>query len=221
MGVPVEELIKLPFFAGLQRATVEEIAAIAMRCEYASGEVIALEGDPCRAVHFIAKGLLRMHQTSPEGRDYVLAHLRAGDCPDLGAALDGAGNLATLEALGRTVLYAIPCDRFLALMRRYAELSFAVAAYLASQLRRVSQVARDLALYTVRARLARFLLTHAEENPAQHRWTQEMIAAQIGTIRDVVGRSLRAFAEEGLIRRERGRLVIIDREGLQREAGLR
>jgi len=37
-------------------------------------------------------------------------------------------------------------------------------------------------------------------------------------VRDVVGRTLRAFADDGLIRRERGRLVVIDQAGLEREA---
>ena len=53
---------------------------------------------------------------------------------------------------------------------------------------------------------------------APQRWTQDMIAARIGTVRDVVGRLLRSFASEGLIRRERGRLVIVDREALEKEA---
>ena len=219
MGVTVGELSKLSFFAGLGSHVLQEIAPVASQREYAPGEVIIFEGDPCQAVHFVAKGLVRMHQLSPEGRDYVLAHLTVGECPDLGPALDGAGNLATLEALGETTLYAIPRDHFLGLMRQHAALSLAAATYLASEVRRVSMLARDLALHTVRARLARFLLTHAEGNPAQHRWTQEMIAAHIGTIRDVVGRSLRAFVEEGLIRRERGRLVVVDQEALRREAG--
>jgi len=148
-----------------------------------------------------------------------VAHLTTGECPDLGPALDGGGNLATLEALTQSTLYAVPRERFLGLMYQDEGLSLAAATYLASEVRRVSMLARDLALHTVRARLARFLLTHAEGNPAQHRWTQEMIAAHIGTIRDVVGRSLRAFVEEGLIRRERGRLVVVDHEALRREAG--
>jgi hypothetical protein len=37
-------------------------------------------------------------------------------------------------------------------------------------------------------------------------------------VRDVVGRTLRGFAREGLIRRSRGRLVVADREALEREA---
>jgi hypothetical protein len=76
----------------------------------------------------------------------------------------------------------------------------------------------DLALHTARTQLARFLLTQAEEGQPRRSWTQEEIAAQIGTVREVVGRTLRAFAAAGLIRRERGRLVVMDRVGLEREA---
>jgi CRP/FNR family transcriptional regulator len=81
-------------------------------------------------------------------------------------------------------------------------------------------------LHTVRTRLARFLLTHASAEVSEvgegtqppKRWTQEELAAQIGTVRDVVGRALRTFADDGLIRRERGRLVVVDRARLERAA---
>jgi len=36
----------------------------------------------------------------------------------------------------------------------------------------------------------------------------------------VVGRTLRALVDEGLLRRERGRLVIVDRPALERIAAL-
>jgi DNA-binding GntR family transcriptional regulator len=58
----------------------------------------------------------------------------------------------------------------------------------------------------------------AEDRQPPRRWTQEEIATHIGTVRDVVGRVLRSFAAEGLIRRERGRLVVMDRAGLERAA---
>jgi CRP/FNR family transcriptional regulator len=51
-----------------------------------------------------------------------------------------------------------------------------------------------------------------------HRWTQEEIAAQIGTVREVVARTLRAFADAGLLRMERHRIVLLDRAGLEAEA---
>ncbi|MCX7681175.1 MAG: helix-turn-helix domain-containing protein [Anaerolineae bacterium] len=76
----------------------------------------------------------------------------------------------------------------------------------------------------MRGRLARFLLEHVEEGKGKpeavsRRWTQEEIAAQIGTVREVVGRTLRAFARAGLLKVERHRIVLLDREGLEEEAG--
>jgi CRP/FNR family transcriptional regulator len=77
----------------------------------------------------------------------------------------------------------------------------------------------------VRTRLARFLLSHVSDHiqegePTNHArlWTQQEIASHIGSVRDVVGRTLRSFARAGWVRRERGRLVVTDREGLEREA---
>jgi CRP/FNR family cyclic AMP-dependent transcriptional regulator len=97
-------------------------------------------------------------------------------------------------------------------------LSVSVARQLAAEVRRLSAMAKELALHPVSSRLARFLLSNAEEDYPRRLWTQDAIAANIGTVRDVVGRLLRAFAEEGLIRRERGRMVVVDRAGLERKA---
>jgi hypothetical protein len=44
------------------------------------------------------------------------------------------------------------------------------------------------------------------------------MAMHIGTVRDVVGRVVWSFAADGPIRCERGRLVVMDWVGLEREA---
>jgi CRP-like cAMP-binding protein len=106
-------------------------------------------------------------------------------------------------------------------MRDHRQVALAVSAHLAAEVRRLSDMVEDLALHTVRTRLARFLLTSAEGTPmAQRQWTQEEIALQIGTVREMVGRTLRAFSAEGLIRRQRGQIVVVNREGLAREGAM-
>jgi CRP/FNR family transcriptional regulator len=75
----------------------------------------------------------------------------------------------------------------------------------------------DLSLRSVRGRLARFLLERAEEGEVEREWTQDEIAARLGTVRDVVGRNLRALADAGLIEIRRQRIVLLDREGLEAE----
>ena len=84
-----------------------------------------------------------------------------------------------------------------------------------------SDWAEEVAVNTVRAHLARFLLSQAADGRRPSRpWTQQEVAVHIGTGRDVVGETLRSLAREGLIRRERGRLVVTDVERLRREAVL-
>ena len=91
---------------------------------------------------------------------------------------------------------------------------------LAREARQLAETARGLALDPVRKRLAAFLLQSAEHSPPYQRWTQDLIAAHIGSVRDVVGRVLRDMVREGILSRERGQLVILDRGRLEKEAGI-
>ena len=70
----------------------------------------------------------------------------------------------------------------------------------------------------MRGRLARFLLQQADERQITQRWTQDEIAAHLGTVRDMVGRSLRSLTDAGMIRLDRGRIVLLDRDALEIEA---
>jgi CRP-like cAMP-binding protein len=198
------------------RAALREAPAAVHR--HPAGRLLLLEGDPCDEVHLVAEGLLRVRHLTPEGREHVVSYLGPGRLLNLVPALDDGAVLGTVDALTDATTYAIPCALFREWIAQDAGLAAAVARYLAGELRRIDTMLADMALHTVRARLARFLLVHAESNPAHHRWTQATIAANIGTVRDVVGRLLREMRQDGIIRRERGRLVIVDREALEREA---
>ncbi|NTV63672.1 MAG: winged helix-turn-helix domain-containing protein, partial [Oscillochloris sp.] len=65
---------------------------------------------------------------------------------------------------------------------------------------------------TVRARLARQLLAEAAEGTAD--LTQQELAERAGTVREIAGRALRRLAEDGLVRLERGRVIVLDPIGL-------
>lgn len=218
MASTVEVLSQLPFFAGLGEDDLLEIAPHIHERTFSPGQVVMLEGEPCQAVYFVVQGVVRIYRLSLEGREQVLAYLGPGESFNLVPVLDGRPNLATVDALTEVALYTIPCQRFHQIMRDHHEVALAVLERMAAEVRRLSDMVEGLALHTVRTRLARFLLNQAEGTQPPRRWTQEEIAARIGTVRDVVGRTLRAFADDGLIRRQRGRIVVVDQEGLEREA---
>jgi CRP/FNR family cyclic AMP-dependent transcriptional regulator len=218
MVAAIQTLSKLPFFSRLGNDVLSEIAPYIQERTFSPGQTVILEGESCQAVYFVVQGVVRTGRLSPEGREHVLAYLGPGEPFNLVPAFDGGPNLAAVDAVTDTRLYTIPCEHFRRVMRDHPKVALAVMEHLAAEVRRLSDMVEDLALHTVRTRLARFLLAQADGTQPPTRWTQEEIAAQIGTVRDVVGRTLRTFADDGLIRRERGRLVVMDRAKLEREA---
>ena len=63
--------------------------------------------------------------------------------------------------------------------------------------------------------VAQFLLSQAQaREDVPVRWTHSEIAARIGTVREVVSRTLRDFVRDELIRVERHRITVLDPEAL-------
>jgi len=219
----VEETIQglrcIPLLAGLSDEALARVARVAVRRVRAPGETILVEGERCQAAYFIASGQVRVYRLSPGGREQVLTQLGPGQTFNTVPPFQPQSvNHATVQALGEVTLYAISCDDFRRVVGECPELALAILQDFANRLDHLTNLVEDLSLRTVRGRLARFLLEQAEAGQVAHRWTQDEIASHLGTVRDMVGRTLRAFAAAGLVRMDRQRIVLLDREGLEAEA---
>jgi CRP/FNR family cyclic AMP-dependent transcriptional regulator len=214
-----DALRRVSLFAGLSDDALARVASAVYARTYAPGEIVIFEADPCQAAYFVAEGQVRVYRLSPGGREQVLTRLGPGQTFNTVPPFQPHGvNHATVEALTPVTLYAIACQDFRRLVGQCAELALAILQDFAGRLDHLTNLVEDLSLRTVRGRLARFLLEHADAGQVTRRWTQEEIAAHLGTVRDMVGRTLRAFADAGLVRLDRQRIVLLDREGLEVEA---
>jgi CRP/FNR family cyclic AMP-dependent transcriptional regulator len=212
-------LRRIPLLADLSDDALARVAGAALARTYKPGEVIIFEGDPCRAAYFVAKGQVRVYRLSAAGREQVLARLGPGQAFNTVPPFQPDGvNHATVEALGTVTVYAVSSDDLRHLVGQSPELALALLQDFASRLDHLTNLVEDLSLRTVRGRLARFLLENADEGKTTRRWTQDEIAAHLGTVRDMVGRTMRAFADAGLVRMDRQRIVLLDRDGLEAEA---
>jgi CRP/FNR family cyclic AMP-dependent transcriptional regulator len=219
METTVQALRRVPLFADLSDETLSCVASVVIRRTYAPGETIIFEGDPCQAAYFIAEGQVCVYRLSPAGREQVLVRLGSGQAFNTVPPFKPHGvNHATVEPLTPVILYAITRKDFHRLVDECPEVALALLRDFAGRLDHLTNLVEDLSLRTVRGRLARFLLEHAEAGGVTQRWTQEEIATQLGTVRDMVGRTLRAFADAGLVRIERQRIILLDRDGLEAEA---
>ncbi|MBE9470841.1 MAG: Crp/Fnr family transcriptional regulator [Chloroflexi bacterium] len=227
METTAQALRRISLFNGLSDSALARVADAAIRRTYTPGEIIIIEGDPCQAAYFVAQGQVRIYRLSPGGREQVLVQLGPGQAFNTVPPFKPHGvNHANVEALTPVTLYAIPCNNLHRLVGQCPEMALALLRDFAGRLDHLANLVEDLSLRTVRGRLARFLLEHAstdlsgtaEADAVTQRWTQEEIAVHLGTVRDMVGRTLRAFADAGLVRMDRQRLVLLDREGLEAEA---
>jgi CRP/FNR family transcriptional regulator len=215
----VQALRRIPLFADLSDDVLAGVAGVVRARTYEPGGVIIFEGDPCLAAYFIAAGQVRVYRLSPEGREQVLARLGPGQAFNTVPPFQTAGvNHATVGALTPVTAYVVAADDLRRLVGQFPEVALVLLQDFADRLDHLTDLVEDLALRTVRGRLARFLLEHVNEREAVRRWTQDEIAAHLGTVRDMVGRTLRAFAAAGLVRMDRQRIVLLDRVGLETEA---
>ena len=219
MRTDAEVLRRIALFADLPEETLLRAARVAIYRTFAPEETIILEGDPCRAAYFVAEGDVRILRTSPDGREQVLVQLGPGRSFNTVPPFQPRPtNHATAQAVDQAALFAIATEDFCRLVTTSPNLARALLQDFADRLDHLTDLVEDLSLRTVRGRLARFLLQQAEADAVTRQWTQAEIAAQLGTVREMIGRTLRSFADADLIRMDRQRIELLDREGLEATA---
>lgn len=214
--IKTEMLRNIKLFAELSKTTLGRIADVALERTYVPDETIFIQDEVCNAAYFIIAGEVRIYRISPEGREQVLVTLVPGQAFNIVPTfLPQDRNRANAIAITDVRLYNIRKTDFLRLLRECSDLSLPILRDFAGRLSHLTDLVEDLALRSVQGRLARFLLEQVEDTTATRRWTQNEIAAHLGTVRDMIGRALRVFTNSELITIARGRIVVLNREGLQ------
>lgn len=211
----------LPFLQSLDESALAKVSRLAQKRTYAPRQIIVLQGEPCRSIGFIVEGWVRVSTVSLEGREQVMMRLGPGEAFCLVAALDDEPSPATVEAFTGVTVYTFRKDDFLRIVQQHPRVALAVLRNLAVKVRHFMALVEDLSLRTVEQRLAKLLLRLATEKDLVHRrMTQKEMAAELGTVREVVARRLRRLEEEKAIRFDRHRIVILDRAALEAKASI-
>jgi CRP-like cAMP-binding protein len=187
-----------------------------LRKTISKGEQFLWEGDEVENVYFIIRGYAKIYHFSEEGREQILAVLKAGQFVNTVSALQlEQGNHANGMAMTEMELGVLDMADFMTAIRDYSDFGLLLLHDSADKLDHLTELVEELSLFSTRQRLIRFLLKTGREGQSIQGWTQEEIASQVGTVRDVVSRLLGFFTREGYIRVERQRIIVLDEERLQ------
>jgi len=216
MPIPLELLKSIPYFSGLSPEELEAVRQVVFEKTAERGEVILLEGEPAQALFLVASGAVKMFKTSPEGKEQILNIVRPGESFNDVPLFDDGPNLASAQAMVPVVLYGIKKAELKAILKQHPEVTLNIIRALAQQVRQLVSLVEDLSFRHVLSRVAKILLEYASDGTGPRpRLTQQEIAAMAGTAREVVGRSLKTLEEEKLIKLERHRIVITNRQALE------
>jgi len=217
MAVQLEFLRSILYFSELSLAELESIRKLVFEKTADRAEVVLLEDESAANLYFVASGAVKVFKTSAEGKEQILSIVRPGESFNDVPVFDGGPNPASARTMGPVLLYGIRKNDMEAVLRDHPQIALNVIKVLARRVRHLVSLVEDLSFRHVISRVAKILLEHVGgEMGRGPRLTQQEMAAMAGTAREVVGRSLKALEEEGAIKLDRHRIIITDKEALQK-----
>jgi CRP/FNR family transcriptional regulator len=220
MVVEASFLHESPYFSNLNGEELNLIQRLVFEKVFERGDLITLEGESAEVLYFVFSGAVKIFKTSSDGKEQIFSITRPGGSFNDVPIFDGAPNPFSAGAMGPVVIYGIEKREFYKILRDHYQVALNVINVLASRVRHLISLVEDLSFRSVIRRVAKILLEYAGDatGPIQ-RLTQQEMAALAGTAREVVARSLKALESRGILRIDRHRIVIIDREALKGIAG--
>lgn len=199
------------YFDDLSEIILRDIAEHMHLREYQRGDVLFWEGDPCDGLHIIEQGSAKIFTLSPQGRQYIIRMLQEGDTFAEVPAFDEGTNPVNVGALELCRVWVINREKLHELVLSHPVFAQKALNNFGKMLRGMVRMASEMAFYQVTHRLARLIAELPGEKSAPA-WTQEQLAARLGTVREVVARSIKELERSGAIKMEERRILIADQE---------
>jgi CRP/FNR family transcriptional regulator len=206
-------LALFPVFGSISREALEQVLASAQVRKLKAGSALFSAGNPCSGFPMLLSGTVRVTKSAPTGREVQLYRVRPGEACImstgclLGDVEYGASGIAESDV---TVL-ALPPRLFSEMMAREESFRRWVFSLFSERLCGMMELIEAVAFQRLDRRLALHL---AGSGPVLH-VSQQKLADDLGTVREIVGRVLRSFEDRGLVELGRNQIKVLDAAALR------
>lgn len=214
-----DDVKKLSYWDSLS----EEEKAVLMRGttgrSYQKNEYIHGFSDACLGMVYVCRGSIRVYTTSEEGREVTLFHISEGECCIMSAScvITGISLDVQLLAEEETEIMAVHSGTIQKLMDSNIYVKCFAYELAVKRFSSVVWVMQEILFARFDVRMARFLLSVYEKTGKLNiQMTQEAIAIEVNSAREVVARMLKQFASDNLIELKRGTIVLKNIDGLKK-----
>ncbi len=219
-----EEVQQIPHLGSLRIEDAERLLDEIVVRAYQPREMVASEGTPSRGMYYVVKGRARLFRTAPEGREQIMRLLQAGDTFGEVAIFDEGPTPASVETLEASEVAMIPSATFRRLVDTHPEVARDLLQHFSRRLRSFTELIEQMGLQTVQQRVARYIYMTAREEGTEtpeglvvpRSITLYDMAALVGSVREVVSRTLHTLETDGIVVVRRKEILVLDLHALRR-----
>ena len=220
-------LKRCPLFEHLATEECRRLEGRARARSFPRRSVVYFPDDPGESVILLTRGRVKIIALTPDGREMIFAFIEPGELFGELAVLDAAPRNEHAEAIEDSYALSIPREEVLWLMGQRPEIAFSITKLIGLRLRRVENRLKHLLFRSIRERTLSMLLEllGSYGRAAGGRWeidlrlSHQEFANLIGATRETVTLTLGQLQKEGLVKMNRRRITVLDRDRIEAEAG--
>ncbi|MDP2832615.1 MAG: Crp/Fnr family transcriptional regulator [Pseudomonadota bacterium] len=208
-----------PTLAELPVPLALEIDRQAVNLNAPAGTLLFDAGMACQALPLVLEGRIKVSKRAENGREIRLYSVQPGELciVTVSCLLGGAPYPATGVAETAVSALALPRALILRLVAEHPPFREMAFNLFAERLTGLMQLVEEIAFRKLDQRLAAWLLQRGPLIAVSH----QVVADELGSVREIVSRLLKQFEEEGSVRLGRERIEVLAPATLkQRMAGL-
>lgn len=185
---------------------------------YQPGQIIYLQGTRAEEFYYLLQGTARSFITSHAGGERVLTIHHTGDLMGEASFFDECPRVSSATAITECQIISIDREALDDIFKMHSDLALPMLQYLARTVRLLSNHVDEATFLPAGQRLARYLLSEAEEG-VSFPCTHEELGFAIGASRVTVSRLLSEFTKKGFLKTGYRTLTVTNFSGLKTESG--
>jgi CRP-like cAMP-binding protein len=198
--IPLDRLARLPLFADESRDVIGALARRGIEVRFEPNTVLFLAGSEPRGWYVVLEGRVRVVRGSGSRQHVVHTETKGGTLGEV-PLFGGGTHPATGIAAEPTECALFSRAALEAAIGEAPAIAFLIARRLASRVRQLVDRLDERSATSVQSRLIEFLLARPVNRSASITlgMTQQALAEELGTVREVVSREIRSLMRRGMI----------------------
>ncbi len=212
--LPASLIPLFPALTGLPATLAAEVERQIMPMRAPAGTVLFDAGLACQALPLVLQGNIRVSKRAENGREIRLYGVHPGELciVTVSCLLGGKAYPATGIAETEVSALALPRPLFIRLTAEHAPFREVVFGLFSDRLTGLMALVEEVAFHKLDQRLAAWLAQRGPTIMASH----QVIAQELGSVREIVSRLLKQFEEQKLVRLGRERIEVRDAPALKK-----